>query len=129
MIVHVERQGISLRHQLVVDVLDYRYDPTMLRLGVMAMGLARFVVVGMALMSSAADARLTKQAKSKAESAVEGFMRAPCRLINRLMKIWLIVVLGCATDGGASFRLVRTGFCFALQRRVDHLEAVGQHRL
>ena len=50
MIRHVEGEGINLRHQLVVDVLDYRYDPTMLRLGVMAMGLARFVVVGMALM-------------------------------------------------------------------------------
>src|SRR5574343_133598 len=81
------------------------------------------------LWSSAADARLTKQAKSKAESTVEGFMGAPCQLINRLMVIWLIVVLGCAADVGAAFRLVRTGFCFALQRRVDHLEAVGQHRL
>ncbi len=62
MIVHVERQGISLRHQLVVDVLDYRYDPTMLRLGVMAMGLARFVVVGMALMvvRSGVSARRTQ---------------------------------------------------------------------
>jgi hypothetical protein len=47
---HVEREGISLRHQLVVDVLDDRYDASVLWLGVMGVGLARFLVVGMALM-------------------------------------------------------------------------------
>ena len=50
MIGHVEREGISLRHQLVVDVLDDRYDATMLWLGVMDVGLARFLGMGMALM-------------------------------------------------------------------------------
>src|SRR5574343_530914 len=88
-----------------------------------------FSVWAWPLWSSAADARLTKQARSNVESTVESFMGAPCQLINRLMKIWVIVVLGCAADVGATFRLVGTGFCFALQCRVDHLEAVGQHRL
>ena len=56
-------------------------------------------------------------------------MGAPCQLVNWLMNIWVVAVLGRAVGGGAALRLARTGFGFALQRRVDYLEAVGQHRL
>ena len=49
MVGDVEREGIGLRHQLIVDVLDDLYDAAMLRFDVVGVCLPRFFVMGVAL--------------------------------------------------------------------------------